>query len=121
MSRRIDLSKFRGDSDSDDDSSSFDPLKKAPQQPQLDYLKQQTFSHGTYKKTKKDIERENEERKRKEEEIAAAKAFAEFEAEFAGDGDGRRGSSYSRYDGGSSRGGSRAGGFVKASGKLQKI
>jgi U2-associated protein SR140 len=34
----------------------------------LDALKQQTFSHGVRKKTKKEIEKENEEKKRIEEE-----------------------------------------------------
>lgn len=34
----------------------------------LDALKQETFSHGVRKKTKKEIEKENEERKRIEEE-----------------------------------------------------
>ena len=35
----------------------------------LDSFKQQTFSHGIQKKTKKELEREEEERKRKQEEV----------------------------------------------------
>lgn len=43
---------------------------------QLDTLKQETFSHGVRKKTKKEIEKENEERKRIEEEKYVAKGPA---------------------------------------------
>jgi len=35
----------------------------------LDSYKQQTFSHGIQKKTKKELEKEEEERKRKQEEV----------------------------------------------------
>lgn len=66
MSRRLDLSKFRGGSDSDDEGGAFPPPKVPPVL--LDALKQETFSHGVRKKTKKEIEKENEERKRVEEE-----------------------------------------------------
>lgn len=64
MPRGIDLSKFRGDSDSEDES--VPPVKK---QIVLDSFKQQTFSHGIQKKTKKELEKEEEERKRKQEEV----------------------------------------------------
>jgi hypothetical protein len=64
MPRGIDLSKFRGDSDSEDEA--FPPVKK---QIVLDSFKQQTFSHGIQKKTKKELEKEEEERKRKQEEV----------------------------------------------------
>ncbi|KAJ9124211.1 hypothetical protein QFC22_001009 [Naganishia vaughanmartiniae] len=112
MSRRLDLSKFRGGSDSEEEEGAFAPPRKPPVL--LDALKQQTFSHGVRKKTKKEIEKENEERKRVEEEKfvnrhsfintlascllthgirsflickrAAAIAFAEFEEAFNGDG-----------------------------------
>lgn len=48
-------------------SLSYIPLEQKPPI-QLDALKQQTFSHGVRKKTKKEIEKENEEKKRIEEE-----------------------------------------------------
>jgi hypothetical protein len=41
----------------------------------LDSFKQDTFSHGTRKKTKKELEKEEEERKRKEEEVLVLETF----------------------------------------------
>ncbi|BEJ14757.1 hypothetical protein CspHIS471_0405240 [Cutaneotrichosporon sp. HIS471] len=64
MSRKIDLSLFRGD-DSGDEMDLL-PVKRKPVE--LDPLKSRTFAHGVTKKTKKDLEREDEERKRAEEE-----------------------------------------------------
>jgi len=80
--RRIDLSKFKGNSDSEDEGGPPAPKPAIT----LDPLKQQMFSRGVQKKSKKDIEREIEERKRVEEEKAAAIAFAEFQEAFQGDG-----------------------------------
>ncbi|KAJ9109859.1 hypothetical protein QFC19_001838 [Naganishia cerealis] len=120
MSRRLDLSKFRGGSDSEEEGGAFAPPRKPPVL--LDALKQQTFSHGVRKKTKKEIEKENEERKRVEEEKAAAIAFAEFEEAFNGDGAEtapRGGTSSSRSGSGYPPRGPRsagAGGFVRAGG-----
>ncbi|BEI83937.1 hypothetical protein CcaverHIS002_0405410 [Cutaneotrichosporon cavernicola] len=64
MSKKIDLSLFRGD-DSGDEMDLL-PLTRNPVE--LDPLKSRTFAHGVTKKTKKDLEREDEERKRAEEE-----------------------------------------------------
>jgi U2-associated protein SR140 len=105
----------------------------------LDALKQETFSHGVRKKTKKEIEKENDERKRIEEEKyvfallclfpdshhalrrAAAIAFAEFEAAFNGDevDSVPRG----RFASGQPPRGPRGmtGGFVRAGGTLRAV
>lgn len=64
MPKGIDLSKFRGDSDEDEDA--LPPPRKPIV---LDSYKQQTFTQGIQKKTRKEIEKEEEERKRKEEEM----------------------------------------------------
>jgi U2-associated protein SR140 len=77
MSRKLDLSQFRGD---DDDESAFPPavspvsfvnsvpLANDQKRLELNALKSRTFSHGITKKSKRDIEREADERKKKEEE-----------------------------------------------------
>ncbi|CAK9786839.1 unnamed protein product [Cutaneotrichosporon oleaginosum] len=76
MSKKIDLSLFRGD-DSDDEIGLL-PLKRNPVE--LDPLKSRTFAHGVTKKTKKDLEREEEERKRAEEEAFVPVASAPMSA-----------------------------------------
>ncbi|RSH95364.1 hypothetical protein EHS25_000451 [Saitozyma podzolica] len=83
MSRRLDLSQFRGD-DSEEEAESFVPKRHFA----LNELKTKTFSHGITKKSKKDLEREAEERKRKEEEEALALVNKEMEEVFAASGSG---------------------------------
>ncbi|BEI99492.1 hypothetical protein CcaverHIS631_0405350 [Cutaneotrichosporon cavernicola] len=80
MSKKIDLSLFRGD-DSGDEMDLL-PLTRNPVE--LDPLKSRTFAHGVTKKTKKDLEREDEERKRAEEEAATQRALEEFSRTFDG-------------------------------------
>ncbi|ORX39062.1 hypothetical protein BD324DRAFT_618400 [Kockovaella imperatae] len=101
MSRRLDLSQFRGD-DSDDEV----PKKQL----ELTDLKRNVFTVGNTKKSKKDLEKEAEEKKRIEEEKAAALALAEFEDAFE-----KPGSSFGTSGVRGFIGGVR-GGFVRAGG-----
>ncbi|ORY26262.1 hypothetical protein BCR39DRAFT_541703 [Naematelia encephala] len=109
MSRKLDLSQFRGD-DSDEEQQQFIPKKIL----KLDELKSRTFSHGITKKSKKDLEKEAEEKKRIEEEKAAALALAEWDDAFEGR---TASSSIAGARGGFGRGfGKPGGGFVRAGG-----
>lgn len=75
MSRKLDLSQFRGDSSDEEDllppkkvSHSGVRARSSQRTLELDALKSKTFSYGVTKKTKKDIEREETEKKRIEDE-----------------------------------------------------
>ncbi|CDZ98296.1 Predicted splicing regulator, contains RRM, SWAP and RPR domains [Phaffia rhodozyma] len=82
--RKLDLSKFGGGQDSDQDSDEFDPTAPPSRQPVLGAEKQQTYHYGIQRKSKRDRDREEEKRKKDEEEREAARVFAEFSAEFEG-------------------------------------
>ncbi|GMK59338.1 hypothetical protein CspeluHIS016_0703530 [Cutaneotrichosporon spelunceum] len=104
MSKKIDLSLFRGDDSGDEmDLLSVKPIE-------LDPLKSRTFAHGVTKKTKKDLEKEEEERKRAEEDEFVLVPFEEFTRTFDEPG---TGPSVRNYRGGRSGGRST---FVRAGG-----
>ncbi|RSH78917.1 uncharacterized protein EHS24_001840 [Apiotrichum porosum] len=78
MSRRIDLSLFRGDDSDEDDGSTLTA--------ELNPLKSKTLSYGVTKKTKRDLELEAERKKRQEEEEATRLALEEYSQAFSGPG-----------------------------------
>ena len=79
MSRKLDLSQFRGDSPEPDDELRVSQLANCylhelttrQKELELTDLKKSVFSRGVTKKTRKDLEKEAEEKKRVEEEKSA--------------------------------------------------